>query len=74
MFSGEYCEIFTNNGFYRTPPMASLDLLFLIKHNTGWFLLKRLVNLVRVRYLQISCRNHSNTLLWINPLKTKTCP
>ena len=32
--------------FYRTPPVASADLLFLIKNNVGWF-----VDLVRVRYL-----------------------
>ena len=42
MFSCEYCEILTNSFFYRTPPVASVDLLFLIKNNVGWFLLKKL--------------------------------
>ena len=27
--------------FYSKPPVASVDLLFLIKSNVGWFLLKR---------------------------------
>ena len=54
--------------------MASVDLLFLIKNNVGWFLLKRLVDLVRVRYAHIISRNHSNTLLLINLQKAKTCP
>ena len=54
---------------------ASADLLFLIKtKNVGWFLLKRLVDMVRKCYLHITCRNHSNTILLINLQKTKTCP
>ena len=48
--------------FYRTPPVASVDLLFLIKNDVGWFLL-RFVDLVIVCYLHIISRNHSNTLL-----------
>ena len=32
------------------PPVASIDLLFLIKSNVGWFLLKR-VDLVIVRVI-----------------------
>ena len=34
--------------FDRKSPVASVDLLFLIKHNVGWFLLKR-VDIVIVR-------------------------
>ena len=36
--------------FDSKPPMASVDLLFLIKSNVGWFLLKR-VDLVIVRVI-----------------------
>ena len=71
VFSSEYCEIFTNSFFYRTPRVTSADLLFLIKNNAGWFLLKRFVDLVRVRYLEIIIRNHSSTLLLINLQKRK---
>ena len=64
----------TNNFFYRTPLVASVDLLFLIKNNMGWFLLKSFVDMVRVRYFHIISRNHSNMLLLISLVKTKTCP
>ena len=37
--------------------------LFNQKHNVGWFLLKRFVDLFRVRYIS---RSHSNTFLLIN--------
>ena len=56
----------TNSFFYRTPPVASVDLLFLIKNNMVWFLLKRFVDMVKVRYFHIISRNHSNTLLLIS--------
>ena len=69
----ECCKIFTKSFFYRTPPVASVDLFFLIKNNVGWFLLSKFVDLVIVRYLHIITRNHSNTLLLINLQKTKTC-
>ena len=59
--------------FYRTTPVAFIDLLFLIKKIVRWFLL-RLVDLVIIRYLHLISRNHSNTLLFINLQKTKTCP
>ena len=36
--------------FDSKPPVASVDLLFLIKSNVGWFLLKR-VDLVIVRVI-----------------------
>ena len=36
--------------FDSKPPVASVDLLFLIKSNVGWFLLKR-VDLVVVRVI-----------------------
>ena len=36
--------------FYSKPPLASADLLFLIKSNEGWFLLKK-VDLVIVRVI-----------------------
>ena len=73
-FSREHCEIFTNSFCYITPQVASVDVLFLIKNNVGWFLLKRFVDLVRVRYLQIISRNRSNMLLLISPQKTGICP
>ena len=72
VFSCEYCEIFTKSFFDRKSPVASVDLLFLIKSNVGWFLLKR-VDLVIVRYLHIISRNHSNRLLLTNLQKPKTC-
>ena len=72
--SCEYCKSFTNSFFYRTHPMASVDLLFLIKINVKWFLPKKFVDLVRVHYLQIISRNHSSTLLLINLRKTNTSP
>ena len=50
VFSCEYHEIFTENFFDRKPPVASADLLFLIKSNVGWFLLTR-VDLVIVRVI-----------------------
>ena len=46
----DYCEIFTKSFFDRKSPVASVDLLFLIKSNVGWFLLKR-VDLVMVRVI-----------------------
>ena len=36
--------------FDRKPPVASVDLLFLIKSNVGWFLLK-MVDLLIVRVI-----------------------
>ena len=36
--------------FHSKPPVASVDLLYLIKSNVGWFLLKRL-DLVKVRVI-----------------------
>ena len=51
---------------------ASADLLFLIKNNVGWFLLKRFVDLFRVCY--IISRNHSSRVLSMNLQETKTCP
>ena len=45
VFSCEYCEIFDSKA-----PVASVDLLFFIKSNVGWFLLKR-VDLVIVRVI-----------------------
>ena len=36
--------------FDNQPPVACVDLLFLIKSNVGWFLLKR-VDLVIVRVI-----------------------
>ena len=79
----------TNNFLYRTLRLLlllvdkvavqwwalSVGLLFLIKNiNVGWSLQKRFVYLVRICYLQMITRNHSNTLLLINLQKTKTCP
>ena len=64
VFSFEYCKIFDSN-----PPMASVDLLFLIKSNVGWFLLKRvdlvivhviytsLVETILTHFFWLTCRN-----------------
>ena len=71
VFSCEYGEIFTNSFFHRTPPVVSVHLFFLIKNNVEWFLLKRFVDFVMVRYLHIISRNHCNMLLLINLQKTK---
>ena len=46
----------------------------LIKSNVGWFLLKRFVDLVIVRFLHMISRSHSNTLLLMDVQKTKSCP
>ena len=73
MFSCECCKIFTKKVFLEHHPVVSGYLLFLIKNNQGWFLLKRLVDLVIVRYLHNNSRNHFNTLLLILQ-KTATCP
>ena len=55
--------------FDSKPPMASVDLLFLIKSNVGWFLLKRvdlviihviytlLVETISTRFYWLTCRN-----------------
>ena len=69
MLSCEYCEISTKSFFYGKPPVASDDLLFLIENNVAWFLLKRFVDLVIVRYSHFS-GNHSNTVLLIGRQKT----
>ena len=42
------------NFFDSKPPVASVDLLFLIKSNVGWFLLKRVdLVIVRVRMIKL---------------------
>ena len=43
------------------------------KHNLGWFLLRRFVDLSRVCSLHTISRNQNNTFLLINMQKTKTC-
>ena len=45
---------------------TSADLLFLIKNNVRWLLLKRFVDLVKLYSLDLICRNYSNTFLLIN--------
>ena len=74
VFSCEHCEIFKTSFFYRTPPRALLSVwwsnclvldicrptLLNQKHNVGWFLLQRFIDLVRASSSHIS-RNHSNT-------------
>ena len=42
------------------------------KHNVGWFLVRRFVDLVRVISLHMISKNHSNTFLLINMQKTKS--
>ena len=56
--------------FDSKSPVASVDLLFLIKSNVGWFLLKRvdlvivrviytlLVETISTRFYWLTCRNH----------------
>ena len=63
--------------FYRTPPIAAFIILInnhCQEHDVGWSLLKAFVDLLRVCYLDIISRNHSNALLLINLQKTKSCP
>ena len=55
--------------YYRKPPVASVNLLFLIKSNVGWFLLKRVdlvivrviytlsVETIPTRFYWLTCRN-----------------
>ena len=74
VFSCEYCKIFTERFFNRTPPVGSVDLLLLIKNHVEWFLLKWFVDVVIVRCLHIISRNHSNTSLLINLQKAITYP
>ena len=67
MFSCEYCEIFTSRFFFRTQFGGTVmgicrSSLLNQKHNAGRFLLRRFVDLVRVCYLHIISRNHSNEL------------
>ena len=64
VFFCEYCGIFTNSTFYRTPPVAAFvsviscsvkgtcrSSLLNQEHNVGWFLLKRFKDLVIVSSL-----------------------
>ena len=44
------------------------------KHNVGWFLLKRFVDLFRVCYLHTISRNNSNIHLLMNLMEKKSCP
>ena len=74
MLSCEYCEIFKNIYFEEHLQTAASVLLiikllikywtsvnlFLIKNNMEWFLLQRFVDLVRIYFLLIVSRNHSN--------------
>ena len=45
---------------------TSADLLFLIKNNVKWLLLKRFVDVVKLYPLDLITRNYSNTFLLIN--------
>ena len=44
------------------------------KHNVGWFLLRKFVDLLRVSSLHIINRNHSNKLFLLDLQKAKACP
>ena len=84
MFSCEYSEIFKNTYFEEHLPTAasallimklviSIEHLFLIKkHNVGWFLLRRFVDLLRVYSLLIISRYHSNTFLFLDLQKIRS--
>ena len=76
VFSCEYCKIFTNSFIDRALPVAAfvsfikfsgyLPISLLNqKHNFGWFLPKRFVDLVRVSYLHSISRNHSKSFHWL---------
>ena len=76
VFSCEYCKIFTNSFIDRALPVAAfvsfikfsghLPISLLNqKHNLGWFLPKRFVDLVRVSYLHSISRNHSKSFHWL---------
>ena len=85
VFSREYCKHFKNSVFIENlrwlffsvwlSNCAALGICrssrLNQKRNVGWFLLKRFVNLFRVRY--ITSWNHSSMFLLINLQKTKTC-
>ena len=74
MLSCEYCKFFKNTYFEEHLGTAASVLLiikllikywtsvnlFLIKNNMEWFLLQRFVDLVRIYFLLIVSRNHSN--------------
>ena len=57
--------------FDSKPPVASVDLLFLIKSNVVWFQLQRVdLLIVRVIYTLLV----ETILLLVNLQKRKTCP
>ena len=75
VFPCEYCEIFKNTCFEEHLRTAASVLLIIElklqilricrpllnqKHNMEWFLLQRFVDLVRIYFLLIVSRNHSN--------------
>ena len=87
VFSHEYCKIFKNSAFienlwwmcFLSVWLSNCSVLGICrpsflnqKHNVGWFLLKRFVDLFRVHY--IIHRNYFTTFLLIHLLKTKPCP
>ena len=68
--------------FLQTPILKNiceclLECLLNQKHNVGWFLQRRFVDVVRVYFLLIISRNHSNTfsllVLQKNGSKVKYC-
>ena len=58
--------------FDSKPPVVSVDLLFLIKSNVGWFLLKRADLVIGRIIYTLLVRNYFNTFLLINLQKPKT--
>ena len=59
--------------FDSKPPVASVDLLFLIKSSVGWFLLKK-VDLVIVRIIYTLLLETISTHFFIDNLqKPKIC-
>ena len=72
MFTKTGLLLFLRYDFRSDRPIRSADLLNQ-KHNVGWFLLRRFVDLVRVYSLQSISRNHSKMFLLTDLQKLKTC-
>ena len=70
--SGIFKNIYFEEHLRTAASVLQIIELAISTVHLGWFLLRRLVDLVRVYSLLIISRNHSNTF-WINLQKTKTC-
>ena len=80
----EYCKFFKNTYFeeyLRTADSLLLIITSLIKywrpllnqeHNMEWFLLRRFINLLRIYFLLIVSRNHSNRVKYCSDIRILT--